>query len=44
MIKNKFEALIKARLISKRYFRIYKKFIYPMSIYYRLCEKYDLYG
>lgn len=42
-MKNRFQALLKAKLIAKRYFRIYKKFIYPTSVYYKLCEKYNLY-
>lgn len=40
---NRFEAYNKAKLISKKYFKIYKKFIYPMTVYYKLCVKYDLY-
>lgn len=38
-----FEALLKARKISDRYFRLYKKFIYPTQVYYKLCVKYDLF-
>ena len=40
---NRFNALIKSRKIAKRYFRIFKKFIYPMTVYYKLCDKYNLY-
>lgn len=40
---TRFQALLKAKLIAKRYFGIYRKFIYPMSVYYKLCEKYNLY-
>lgn len=40
---NRFEALIKARKISARYFNIYKKFIYPTQVYYKLCTKYNLF-
>ena len=40
---TKFEALQKARKIANRYFKIYKKFIYPTQVYYKLCVKYDLF-
>lgn len=43
MIETRFKAYIKAHKIQKRYINIYKKFIYPMQIFYKLCEKYNLY-
>lgn len=40
---NRFEAHKKSRVIAKRYFSLFKKFIYPYEVYTRLCIKYDLY-
>lgn len=42
-ITNRFEAYNKAQIMAKRYFKIYKRFIYPTSVYYKLLEKYNLY-
>lgn len=43
MIKNRMQALKKAREIQRRYINIYKRFIYPIQVYHKLCAKYDLY-
>lgn len=43
MIKTRYQAYLKAQKMQKRYINIHKKFIYPIQIYYKLCEKYNLF-